>query len=148
MSLPQLYAEDAMELSELKLLLTLDTPEDTVERRFDIAPDTADCTLLKVELVEDCTPLHPEDTADFTALTAADAVDLMLFQLELSADWILDQLLAVILRRLFQPAVTALLTALTDAVVAFLCCSSSCSVPFGWRSNWMLSTCAGLSSRW
>ena len=32
----------------------------------------------------------------------------------------LDQLLPVRLRRLFQPAVTALLTASTDAVVAFL----------------------------
>lgn len=109
-----------MELSELKLLLTLDTPEDTVERRFDIAPDTADCTLLKVELVEDCTPLHPEDTADFTALTAEDAVDLILFQLELSADWILDQLLAVMLRRLFQPVVTEVFTTLTELVVALL----------------------------
>jgi hypothetical protein len=70
MSLPQLYAEEAMELRELKLLLMPDTPEETVERRFDIAPDTADCTLEKVELVADFTPFQPVDTVDFTEFTA------------------------------------------------------------------------------
>ena len=120
MSLPQLYAEEAMELRELKLLLMLDTPEETVERRLDMAPDTADCTPEKVELVVDFTPFQPVDTVDFTAFTAEDAVLRMVFQLELSTDWMLDQLLLVRLRRLFPPAVTELLTALTELVVALL----------------------------
>ena len=86
MSLPQLYAEEAMELRELKLLLMLDTPEETVERRLDMAPDTADCTLEKVELVVDFTPFQPEETVDFTEFTAEVAVLRIVFQLELRTD--------------------------------------------------------------
>ena len=44
-SAPQRYAEEAIELNELKLLLMFATPEDTVLRRFDIAEDTADFTI-------------------------------------------------------------------------------------------------------
>ena len=43
-SRPQLYADDAMLLRELKLLLMLDTAEDTVDFKFDIAEDTVDLT--------------------------------------------------------------------------------------------------------
>ena len=41
-SAPQRYAEEAIEPSELKLLLILATPEDTVLRRLDIAEDNMD----------------------------------------------------------------------------------------------------------
>ena len=78
-SAPQRYAEEAIELKELKLLLMFATPEDTVLRRFDIAEDTVDFTLLKVELVEDCTPLHPPVTVVRTADTEEVVRLLMLF---------------------------------------------------------------------
>lgn len=57
----------------------LATPEDTVLRRFDIAEDTVDFTLLKVELVKDCTPLHPLLTVVRTADTEEVVRLLMLF---------------------------------------------------------------------
>ena len=43
-SRPQLYADDAILLRELKLPLMLDTAEDTVDFKFDIAEDTVDLT--------------------------------------------------------------------------------------------------------
>ena len=63
----------------MKLLLILATPEDTVLRRFAIAEDTVDFTLLKVEFVEDCTPLHPPVTVVRTADTEEVVRLLMLF---------------------------------------------------------------------
>ena len=57
----------------------LATPEDTVLRRFAIAEDTVDFTLLKVEFVEDCTPLHPLVTVVRTADTEEVVRLLMLF---------------------------------------------------------------------
>ena len=78
-SAPQRYAEEAIEPSELKLLLILATPEETVLRRPDIAEDTVDLMLLKAEVVVDFSVFQPLVTVLRTAVTEEVVRDLILF---------------------------------------------------------------------
>ena len=78
-SAPQRYAEEAIEPSELKLLLMLATPEETVLRRLDIAEDTVDLMLLKAEVVVDFSVFQPLVTVLRTADTEEVVRLLMLF---------------------------------------------------------------------
>lgn len=78
-SAPQRYAEEAIEPSELKLLLILATPEETVLRRLDIAEDTVDLMLLKAEVVVDFSVFQPLVTVLRTADTEEVVRLLMLF---------------------------------------------------------------------
>ena len=73
------YAEEAIEPSELKLLLILATPEETVLRRLDIAEDTVDLMLLKAEVVVDFSVFQPLVTVLRTAVTEEVVRDLILF---------------------------------------------------------------------
>ena len=78
-SAPQRYAEEAIEPSELKLLLILATPEETVLRRLDIAEDTVDLMLLKAEVVVDFSVFQPLVTVLRTAVTEEVVRDLIPF---------------------------------------------------------------------
>lgn len=55
--------------AEIKLLLILATPEETVLRRLDVAEDTVDLMLLKAEVVVDFSVFHPLITVVRTADT-------------------------------------------------------------------------------
>ena len=117
MSRPQLYAEDAMLLSELKLLLMLATPDATVACSLLMALAMVEPIWAKMLPVLVCMLVQPLDTVVLTALTAAVVVDwmpfhalvrlvFMVFHAVVVADWIL-----------LQPIVTEDLTSLTAAVV-------------------------------
>ena len=62
--------------AEIKLLLILATPEETVLRRLDVAEDTVDLMLLKAEVVVDFSVFHPLITVVRTAEKAPVGNDL------------------------------------------------------------------------
>lgn len=117
MSHPQLYAEDAMLLSELKLLLILATPEATVDCSLLMALAIVEPIWAKMLPVLVWMLIQPLVTVVLTVLTAAVIVvwiplhalvkpDLMVFHAVVVADWMP-----------LQPIVTEDLTAFTAAVV-------------------------------
>ena len=69
-SAPQRYAEEAIEPSELKLLLILATPEETVLRRLDIAEDTVDLMLFHAVVMTVLIPFQLVFVRFFTAFHA------------------------------------------------------------------------------
>ena len=112
-SAPQRYAEEAIEPSELKLLLILATPEETVLRRPDIAEDTVDLMLLKAEVVVDFSVFQPLVTVLRTADTEEVVRDLILLHAVVMTVLIPFQLVFV---RVFTAFHALVIDVLTEAV--------------------------------